>query len=515
MVYRRVGVIAVAGVLLFATGAYAQQQSHQGSQQSQHRSDELSGTVATIDTQRSHIVFTDGRAFSVRQDTVILADGREITFTTVKSGQVIVVRNAWLVSSQQPSRVIRAPEPQQMVVQGPASSTKVQVPQRKVTVEPQAPEIVVRSEAPEVVVESMPAARMTVEGTTSSLSMTGKLSTESTDGVNTIVVPLPAARMHVSVPRDRVVVQPPAPEIVLQSRPLEVAVQPSPQPRLSMQASAERQAEVSALPHAAVSGQASATTEDDGSMMVRPYAEQMTVEIPRQRILVRPSAPDVVVHNPAPEVTIRPTPAPKLIYEGRGFAAGSTLDQSTFSGQTLTVQPPSQRVVVQVPRTVVVIQPAAPEIVLNAQPPEVLVKESPEPKLVMGDEPKPQVAAVEPAPEPAAAVPLREVVPITGIVERTDPDKGLIVLRDHNAVKLGPDVRFSIDGRPVVFHDIKPGMLVSIYADPDAWRRHSPYAPDVHVIEHSRGTAASTIWEPIYTPGEATPRHWELGRQTP
>ena len=179
------------------------------------------------------------------------------------------------------------------------------------------------------------------------------------------------------------------------------------------------------------------------------------------------------------------------------------------------VQPPSQRVVVEVPRTVVVIQPQAPEIVLNAQPPEVLVKEAPAPKLVMGDEPKLQVAAVEPAPEPAAAVPLREVVPVTGIVERTDPDKGLIVLRDHNAVKLGPEVRFSIDGRPVAFRDIKPGMLVSIYADANAWRRHSPYLSDVHVIEHPGGSAASTIWEPIYRPGEATPRHWELGRQSP
>src|SRR6266508_2876638 len=138
MVQRRVGVIALAGVLLVAPGASAQQYP-QGSQQYQQHSGELSGTVVSIDTQGGLIVFTDGRTCSVRQDTVILTDGREITFTTVKPGHVVVVRNAWVMSSQTQSgglqsRVIRAPEPQPMVVQAPASSATVQVPQRKVTV---------------------------------------------------------------------------------------------------------------------------------------------------------------------------------------------------------------------------------------------------------------------------------------------------------------------------------------------------------------------------------------------
>jgi hypothetical protein len=516
MAYRRAGAIALASALLIAPGASAQQYAQ--SQPYQQHADDVRGTVATVDVQQSFIAFTDGRAYHVRKETVLFSDGREITITTVKPGAVIVVRRGVLASaaSGAHARVIRAPQPADMVVQAPASSATVQVPQQTVTVQPQAPEIAVKSEAPEVVVESMPAPRMTVQGGSSALpalpssAMTG-------ENVNTIVVPLPASRLRVDVPRSTVVVQPPAPEIVVNLRPVEVAVQPNPQPQLSTHVAGERQPDVSALPQAAVTGAASVTTQN-GSMTVTPQSERMTVEIPRNRIVVKPSAPDVVVQNPAPQVTIAPVPAPKVIYEGREVAAGAaptTLDRTAPGGHTLTVTPPAQRVVVDVPRTVVLIQPQAPEIVLNAQPPEVLVKETPEPKLVMAEEAKPVVAA---APPPAAAAVERRVatvVPVTGIVERTDPQHHVLVLRDMNAVKLEPGVSFTVDGRPITFDQIKPGMLVSIYADRDAWRRHHAESADSHMIIKPDGSAASILYERIYGPGEGTARIWELSHQTP
>jgi intein/homing endonuclease len=98
-----------------------------------------SGTVVRIDPQSSVVMLSDGRMYRVTPNTVFMIDNRPAAFTTLRSGDRVVIQSGEPVVYREgryvamaPAPTVVAPAPGQVVVQAPpapaAPATAMAVP---------------------------------------------------------------------------------------------------------------------------------------------------------------------------------------------------------------------------------------------------------------------------------------------------------------------------------------------------------------------------------------------------
>jgi outer membrane biosynthesis protein TonB len=120
--------------------------------------EEVTGTVTSIESANGIVVLDDGRRIRVVPATVILVDGKPVSVATVVPGNRVVIRQGQMMgaSSAQTMTPGAAETRESVTVQTPAPKVNVQIPRQTVIVEQQPPQITVQQQPPEVVVQPAP-----------------------------------------------------------------------------------------------------------------------------------------------------------------------------------------------------------------------------------------------------------------------------------------------------------------------------------------------------------------------